>query len=66
MVPDDADDTFAFLIDSVALNHPDHPILVVNLYDYVRALTSKAKGRSTVTAVDSTVISREYASNGHK
>jgi hypothetical protein len=30
---DDPDRSFAFIIDHVALSHPEHPILVVDLFD---------------------------------
>jgi uncharacterized protein DUF6924 len=34
LVPDEANSTVAFLVDQQTLTHPDHPILVVNLFDY--------------------------------
>ena len=33
LAPEDHDRTFAFVVDRVALEHPEHPILVVDLYD---------------------------------
>ena len=33
LMPEDSDLTFAFIVDRVALTHPEHPILVVDLYD---------------------------------
>lgn len=44
LVPDDANHTFAFLVDTLALTHPEHPILVVNLYDYVEGHGDEGKG----------------------
>jgi hypothetical protein len=44
IVPEQADDTFAFLVDALALTHPDRPILVVNLYDFVEGLADEGKG----------------------
>jgi Domain of unknown function (DUF6924) len=35
IVPADSNQTFAFLVDTQTLTHPDRPILVVNLYDWV-------------------------------
>ena len=34
----------AFLVDTKALTHPDRPILVVNLYDYMEDLGDQGKG----------------------
>ncbi|SFF14536.1 hypothetical protein SAMN05421541_106381 [Actinoplanes philippinensis] len=44
LVPADSDHGVAFLVDAKALTHPDMPILVVNLYDYVEGLTDQGKG----------------------
>jgi hypothetical protein len=33
LVPKGSDPTFVFLVDRVTLTHPDHPLLVVDLYD---------------------------------
>lgn len=33
LVPTGSDHTFVFIVDQMALTHPDHPILVVDLYD---------------------------------
>lgn len=44
MIPADVDHAVAFLVDAKALTHPDHPILVVNLYDYVEGLQDQGKG----------------------
>jgi len=44
VVPDDANHSFAFLVDTSALTHPDQPILVVNLYDFVEGLDDEGKG----------------------
>ncbi len=44
MVPSDTDHAVAFLVDAKALAHPDQPILVVNLYDYVEGLMDQGKG----------------------
>lgn len=33
LMPEDSNLTFAFIVDGVALTHPEHPILVVDLYD---------------------------------
>ena len=44
LVPADSDHAVAFLVDAKALAHPDKPILVVNLYDYVEGLTGQGKG----------------------
>ncbi|MEJ3745943.1 hypothetical protein WEI85_21955 [Actinomycetes bacterium KLBMP 9797] len=44
IVPDDADVTFAFLVDTLALTHPDRPILVVNVYDFVEGLADEGRG----------------------
>jgi len=33
LLPEDSSLTFAFIIDHVALSHPDHPILVIDLHD---------------------------------
>lgn len=35
---------FAFLVDTRALTHPDRPVLVVNLYDWVEGLDDQGKG----------------------
>lgn len=44
MVPADVHHAVAFLVDTEALTHPDRPILVVNLYDYVEDLEDQGKG----------------------
>lgn len=44
IVPDDSDATFAFLVDTKALTHPDRPILVVNLHDWVEGLEPEGEG----------------------
>lgn len=33
LLPGDSSQTFAFIIDHIALSHPDHPILVIDLHD---------------------------------
>ncbi len=33
LVPKGSGHTFLFLVDEIALSHPEHPILVVDLYD---------------------------------
>src|SRR5262249_3736591 len=33
LVPKGSDHTFMFIVDRISLSHPDHPILVVDLYD---------------------------------
>jgi len=43
IVPDEADVTFAFLVDALTLTHSDRPILVVKLYDYVEGLADEGK-----------------------
>lgn len=43
-VPEDVDHVVAFLVDAKTLTHPDRPILVVNLYDYVEGLADQGKG----------------------
>jgi hypothetical protein len=44
MVPSEVHHAVAFLVDTKALTHPDRPILVVNLYDYVEGLEEQGKG----------------------
>ncbi|MBO3741836.1 DUF6924 domain-containing protein, partial [Actinoplanes flavus] len=44
MVPAGVDHAVAFLVDAKTLTHPDRPILVVNLYDYVEGLEDQGKG----------------------
>jgi hypothetical protein len=44
IVPADWNHTFAFLVDTLTLTHPDRPILVVNLYDWVEGLEDQGKG----------------------
>ncbi|MEU8419414.1 hypothetical protein AB0C15_00875 [Micromonospora sp. NPDC048835] len=44
VVPADFNHAVAFLVDTKALTHPDRPILVVNLYDYVEDLEDQGKG----------------------
>ncbi|GAA5180051.1 hypothetical protein GCM10023322_11460 [Rugosimonospora acidiphila] len=44
IVPDDSDARFVFLVDTQALTHPDRPILVVNLYDWVEGLEDQGRG----------------------
>jgi hypothetical protein len=44
IVPADSNETFAFLVDGQSLTHPDHPILVVNLFDWVEDLEDQGKG----------------------
>lgn len=44
IVPADSSETFAFLVDGQTLAHPDRPILVVNLYDWVEGLEDQGKG----------------------
>lgn len=43
-VPAGVHHAVAFLVDRKALTHPDRPILVVNLYDYVEDLEDHGKG----------------------
>jgi hypothetical protein len=44
IVPADSNQTFAFLVDTQTLTHPDRPILVVNLYDWVEGPEDQGKG----------------------
>ncbi|MGK5683175.1 DUF6924 domain-containing protein [Actinoplanes sp. URMC 104] len=44
MVPEDVDQAVAFLVDAKTLTDPDHPVLVVNLYDYGEGLVDPGKG----------------------
>jgi hypothetical protein len=44
IVPAETDHSFGFLVDALALTHPDRPILVVNLYDWVDGLEDQGKG----------------------
>ncbi|WP_147456927.1 DUF6924 domain-containing protein [Micromonospora pisi] len=44
LVPADSHERFVFLVDTEALTHPDRPILVVNLYDWVEGLEDQGKG----------------------
>jgi hypothetical protein len=44
IAPADTTHSFAFLVDTRTLTHPDRPILVVNLYDYVEDLEDQGKG----------------------
>ncbi|MFC3991253.1 DUF6924 domain-containing protein [Actinoplanes siamensis] len=44
MVPADVNHAIAFLVDAKTLTHPDLPILVINLYDYVEGLEDQGKG----------------------
>lgn len=44
IVPADSSETFVFLVDTQTLTHPDRPILVVNLYDWVEGLEEQGKG----------------------
>jgi hypothetical protein len=44
MVPADVHHAIAFLVDTKTLTHPDRPILVLNLYDYVEDLEEPGKG----------------------
>jgi hypothetical protein len=43
-VPAETNHSVAFLVDEVALTHPDRPILVLNLYDYVEGLADQGHG----------------------
>lgn len=43
-VPADVHHAVAFLVDAKALTHPDRPILVVNLFDYVEELEDQGMG----------------------
>jgi hypothetical protein len=44
IVPRNASHSFAFLADTVALTHPEQPLLVVNLYDRVESLADQRRG----------------------
>jgi hypothetical protein len=44
IVPVGSEVGFAFLVDTQTLTHPDRPILVVNLYDWVEGLEDQGKG----------------------
>jgi hypothetical protein len=44
IVPADSNERFAFLVDTQTLTHPDRPILVVNLYDWVEGIEDQGKG----------------------
>ncbi|MFG1871503.1 DUF6924 domain-containing protein [Micromonospora arborensis] len=44
LVPADVHVTFAFLADTQTFAHPDRPILVVNLYDWVEGLEEQGRG----------------------
>ena len=44
LVPANAHHAVAFLVDTKTLTHPDRPILVVNLYDFVEGLDDQGKG----------------------
>ncbi|MDI6105632.1 hypothetical protein QLQ12_44335 [Actinoplanes sp. NEAU-A12] len=44
MKPADVHHAVAFLVDTRALTHPDRPILVINLYDYVEGSDDQGKG----------------------
>lgn len=44
MAPADMPHAVAFLVDTETLTHPDRPILVVNLYDYVEGLEEQGRG----------------------
>jgi hypothetical protein len=43
-LPAEVNHAVAFLADTKALTHPDRPILVINLYDYVEGLNDQGKG----------------------
>jgi hypothetical protein len=44
MAPPETGQRFAFLVDTVTLTLPDHPVLVVNLYDYVAGVSGDEQG----------------------
>jgi hypothetical protein len=44
IVPAGSDHSFAFLVDTLTLTHPDRPILAVNLYDWVEGLEDQRRG----------------------
>lgn len=44
IVPAGSDHSFAFLVDTLTLTHPDRPILAVNLYDWVEGLEHQGRG----------------------
>lgn len=56
---DQADDTFAFLVDTLALTHPDNPILVVKVYDFVEGAGPDAEGRGPLYGATFRVVPSE-------
>lgn len=44
LVPADSSERFVFLVDTETLTHPDRPVLVLNLYDWVEGLEDQGKG----------------------